>query len=511
MSEFFKQLIQQLNALWARLSTAQRIVLSSVFIISLVGLIGLITWTNGGGGSKGFSVLYSNLEIEESGSIIEALKESGVDFKVEANGGMIMVPTEKLYEMRMQLAKQGLPKSSRAGYEMFDKTNLGQTDFVQKLNYIRALEGELTRTIETLDEVLKARIHIVIPKPTLFTEKKEEPTASVVLKLKAGHEMRTQQVKGITHVVSAAVEGLKARYVSVMDVSGRILSNPYGDNELAERSSHQIEISRSVEKYLTGKVESILDGVLGPGKSYTKVSVQLNFDQIEKTIEQYNPEGKVVRSEERNEEQTTNSPQGDNRRENNITNYEIDKTVQHIASAVGTIKRISVSSAVDGTYKKGEDGKKEYVARDRKELDQLEDLVKNAVGFDVVRGDQITVSNVKFDNQYLQEQLAAMEKEEKRAMMINGIKYGAIALIVIIFFLFIRYLAKSIIEALNPPVPEYARLAEEEEIPEEIPEDIQRTNEIMERVEMLVKEEPVNVASIIRAWLNENLASKQDN
>ncbi len=503
MSDFFKQLIQQLNTLWGKLSVTQKVVLSSTIVISFVGIVGLVMWSSGAGSPSGYSTLYSNLELEESGSIIEALKEAKVDYKVESNGAVIMVPTERLYEMRMQLAKLGLPKSTSTGYEIFDKTNLGQTDFVQKLNYIRATEGELVRTVESLDEVQKARIHIVIPKPTLFTEKTKDPTASIVLKLKPGVTITPASVKGIALVVASAVEGLKSRNISIMDVSGRLLSNPYGENDIAERSSHQIEIQQSVEKRLENKVKSILDGVLGVGKSYVKANVVLDFEKVEKTVEQYNPESKVVRSQERNEEQTSNSPQGDNRRENSVTNYEIDKTVQHIINAVGTIKKLSVSVAVNGIYKASEDGNREYVARTKQELDKLEDLVKAASGYDVVRGDRVVVTNMRFDNEFLHDQIQEMKEEEKWARYQVFAKYGLILVAMLLFILFVKYLAGSIVEALNPPVPEYAHIVEEELPPEEIPVSVKRTNEIMQRLEMLAKQEPLSVAQLIKTWLKE--------
>jgi flagellar M-ring protein FliF len=510
MSEFFKQLILQVTTLWNKLSATQKIVLSSVTVISLVGLISLVFWTSGSSNSrKGMIPLYTNLEMEESSSIIGALKETGVKFSIENNGSTILVQEDKVYEARMQLASMGLPKTGRPGYEMFDKTSLGQTDFVQKLNFIRALEGELSRTVETLDGVVKARIHIVIPRPSLFTERQQEPTASVVLKLKPGVPLAADQVRGISHVVASAVEGLKSRYVTIMDVSGRLLSNPYGENEIAERSSHQMEIQHSVESYLENKVQTILEGVLGMNKAHTKIAVDLDFDQLEKNIETYNPESKVVRSEERSEEQTTNSPQGDNRKDNSISNYEIDKTVQHIVSAAGTLKRLSVSVAVDGAYQTDKDGKRTYIPRPGDELGKLEDLVKSAVGYSVTRNDQIVVTNVRFDNEYLNDQIREMDKEEKWQRYQTFAKYGLILLIVIFFILFVRYIARSIVEALNPPVPEYAHLVEEEAPPEAIPQNVQRTNEIMNRVEMLVKQEPLNVAQLLRTWLNEGRVQKQ--
>ncbi len=510
MAEFFKQLISQISTIWGKLSGAQKVVIASVLVLCLAGLVGLIVWSSSSGRPTGMVPLYSSLELEESGSIVDALREAKIQYQVENNGATILVPTEHLYEMRMQLAKQGLPKSGGVGYEIFDKNAIGQTDFVQKLNYIRALEGELSRTIQTIEGVLKARVHIVVPKPTLFTEKTKEPTASVVLKLRPGTQINLPAIQGITHVVASSVEGLEPRFITVMDVSGRLLSNPYGEDQVSERSSHQIELQNSVEHYIEAKVQAILEGVLGSNKAHSKTTVVLDFDQIERSVEKYNPDGKVIRSEERNEEQTTNSPQGDNRKENSITNYEIDKTVEHIVTATGTIKRISVSVAVDGAYKSDDKGNRAYVARSPEELGKIEDLVKASVGYDVARGDQITVTNVQFDNDYLEQQLRDMEKEEQWARYAQFAKYGLILSIVILFLVFVRYLARTVVEALNPPLPEYAQMIEEEHLPEKIPENIQRTNEIMQRVEMLVKQEPINVAALIRTWLGEAPAKKTD-
>ncbi|OGS35102.1 MAG: flagellar M-ring protein FliF, partial [Elusimicrobia bacterium RIFOXYB2_FULL_49_7] len=388
MSDFFKQLLKQINDIWNRLNRGQKIITAAVITLTFIGLIVLIVWVGYNGKSGNYTPLFSNLELSESASIVEKLKESKIEYQIENDGHSILVPKKSVYEMRMTFAKMGLPKSGGIGYELFDKTNLGMTDFVQNLNFKRALEGELARSIESLDEVDRARVHVVIPKETIFIEKQKNATASVVLKLRPGIKLNEKQVTGIANLVAYAVEGLQRKSITIMDTEGNLLSDAYGDSELAERTSSQLQLQQKVEQAMARKALEMLESVLGPNKSQVKVSVDLNFEQITKTQEIYDPTSKVVRSEERNEESTANSPQGDEKRENSITNYEMNKTVQNIIGEVGSIKRISISAAVDGIYETDKEGKRNYVARAAEEILKLEELVKRAVGYDLQRGDQ---------------------------------------------------------------------------------------------------------------------------
>lgn len=501
MSDFFKQLIAQLSAVWQRLSTQQKIITASLVGFTMLGLLMLMLWSRGSSTATGFKRLYSDMDIEEAAVITEKLDQAGYKYKLEQGGKTLFVESKKIYEIRMALAREGLPASHSIGYELFDKTNIGVTDFVQKLNAKRALEGELQRTVEGLDEVKAARIHIAIPEQSIFLERQKDPTASVVIKMTPGKTLAKQQINGITHLVSSSVEGLKATNISIVDFNGRLLSNPYGDDETALASSRNLELQHNVEKTMENKVNSLLEEVLGPGKTTIQVAVDLDFDQVEKTMEKFDPESRVVRSEERSDENVKNAPDGDQQQERSLTNYEIDKTVEHIIEEVGNIKRLTISVAVDGRDKQNEEGEYVYEPRTAEELSNIEDIVKNAVGYDLARGDQITVASMKFDNEYLRKQQEEMLKQEQWAFRLMIVKYVIALVIAVMVILLLRYFAKTLAEAMNPPIPQVEIGAAEEEMPIEVPEDLRRSNELLERVEMMTQQEPVNIAAVIRQWL----------
>jgi flagellar M-ring protein FliF len=509
MSEYLKQLIIQLRAIWDKLNGTQKAILVATSVVVLAGMITVIAWSatggSGGGSDSGYSTLFVNLEAEDAAKVTDALKEMKVEYKLENNGRQVTVPKEQLYEARMQMARLGLPQTGGQGYEIFDKLQLGMTDFVQNLNYRRALEGELQRTIESLHEVDKARVHVTIPKPSLFTEKKEEATASVILKLRPGEEIDERQVRGITHLVASSVEGLKARQVTVLDIHGNMLTKGFADNSLAEQTDHNMTLQNAVERDLERKVEDIFQGLLGPNKTRVKISAELDFDQVNKTVESYDPNTKVIRSQQRDENATKGDPQpgASEQKEGSITNYEFDKTVAQIVGSPGARKRITVSVAVDGTYKPaGKDGQREYVPRSQEDLDKFTALVKNAVGFKPGSKDEVFVTNVQFDNQYMLEEQEEMKKIEKKEWVEMGKKYGILLLILLFALWFFRGLVQNLAAAMNPPMPKYAGLNLEPE-DEKIPQNVQKQKDILERVEFMTRTEPINIANLIKTWLHE--------
>jgi flagellar M-ring protein FliF len=509
MSEFFKQLISQLSSIWQRLTLQQKIITSSLVIFTFLGLISLMVWSKSTPAGNTMHPLYSNLEIDDAAAVAEQLQKSNIKFKAENEGRTILVDKDKIYQARMALAKAGLPKSHGVGYELFDKTNLGMTDFVQKVNARRALEGELQRTIEGLEEVKSARVHIVVPEPTIFLDNQKDAKASVVVRMAPGRELAKEQIRGITFLVSSSVDGLRPQNISIIDYEGKLLSNPFGGDEASMASSQNMEIQQNVEKYLAAKADQILSEVLGPSKAKVKVSVLMDFDKAEKTIEKYDPESRVVRSEEREDENVKNAPDGDQTKEKSLTNYEIDKTIEHIVGGVGAVKRLTISVAVDGKYETDKAGKQTFVPRTAQEIQSIEEVVKNALGYDLARGDQISVVSMQFDNEFLHKEQNEMQKRDQWEMQIMIAKYAAIFIIAVLFIFFLRYLAKTVAEAMNPPLPKLEPLGVVEEIPEEVPENVKRSSAILERVEMMSREEPVNIALIIRQWLGEPMPSKR--
>jgi len=504
MSEFFKQLLSQLTAIWQKLSIQQKIITIALISFTFLGLAGLVMFTQKSTTHSGYRVLYSDLDVQEAGQVTQFLEEGNYNFKLDADGKTIRVKSKDVYEVRMALASQGIPKSTGIGYELFDKSNLGMTDFVQKLNAKRALEGELQRTIEGLEEVASARVHVVLPERTIFLEEREDPKASVVLKLKSGGELNQGQIRGISFLVASSVDGLKKGDISILDSNGKLLSDPYGDDATAIAGSRNLELQKNVELYLERKANALLTGVMGPQKSRVKIAAQLDFDKVEQTLESYNPESRVVRSEERSDENTKNAPDGDHQREKSLTNYEIDKKIEHIVQGVGSVKRLTISAAIDGSYEIKENGDSEYVPRTQQFMMNVEEMLKNTVGYDLARGDQISVVNVRFDNEFLRREQVKMVDEQRWEMGFRIAKYVIVFLLFGFLVWFLRYFANTLAAAMNPPVPKVATLGVAEEIPEEIPEDMRRSSEILERVEILSKEEPANIASIIRNWLMES-------
>ena len=251
--------MNQILSLWRKLNPNQRLTVgvSALGVVLVAALV--TTWA----GRPDYQVLYTGLKAEDGGRIVEKLRSKKVPFQLKDGGSTVLVPQQYVYEMRLDLATAGLPQAGGVGYEVFDKNNFGMTDFVQKLNYQRALEGELTRTIQQLEEVEQARIHIVLPEPRLYTEERTLPTASVVLKLAGAGRLSQGQIKGITHLVASSVEGLKPEDVTVIDTNGNILSRGHSDGGIAGLSGDQLELQQSVETYLSHKAQSMLEEVLG--------------------------------------------------------------------------------------------------------------------------------------------------------------------------------------------------------------------------------------------------------
>lgn len=405
-------LLEQAKTFSNRLSTLQKVLIISA-VIGVIVILGVILFA-GGKSNANMSVLFKELTPEDASKISTKLKENGQAFALEDGGTTILVSKEKVYETRIDLAGEGLPNSGIVGYEVFDKSNLGMSEFVQKLNYQRALEGELSRTINALDEVKSSRVHIAIPEDALFKEDQKQPTANVSLHLKPNKNVSNSIVAGIQNLVASAVEGLNPENVTVLDGKGRVISaDPLDKASLAGLTAAQHQQQIEVEQYLSQKVQSMLDNVLGVDNSSVKVTSELNFTQIEKTITDYDPEKQVARSEQQITEKSESTdslsyPTVSMAKDqaNLITNYEIPQTIEKIINEVGNIKRLTVSVLVNGENKIVEkDGIKtlQYTPKTKEEIDQLTLAVKNAVGYDPGRNDQVSVINVPFDDTYYQD------------------------------------------------------------------------------------------------------------
>lgn len=461
-----------------KLSLPQKIILFGATFAVLFGLLYIVIKTSS---KVEYATLFTQLEPTEAGKIVEKLKEKKIPYKLEDNGTTILVDKNKVYDTRISIAAEGLPESGIVGYEIFDKTNLGMSEFVQKLNYRRALEGELAKTISSLNGVKKARVHIVIPEKALFEKDQKQPTASVTLQLAGENTLSKLNIRGIQNLVASSVEGLSPNNVTIVDHRGRILSETDLDpNSILGKTQSQHEQQIRVEQYLTNKVQSLLDGVLGPGNSEVRVSAELDFTQIERTITDYNPDRQVVRSEQSitQSSRTVDSLQypAPNRtveQSNTVTNYEIPQTIERIVNGVGTIKRITVGALINGTYRITEkDGKRqvEYIPRSEEELKKLEEIVKNAVGFDPNRNDQISIVNVPFDTQVPEPELLEQPKPwylQPEYLRLWGLIVAIIITVILISILFHSRQVKETTR-IAMSLPEPRRMIEEEK------EDIER-------------------------------------
>jgi flagellar M-ring protein FliF len=397
-------IIKQSKNFFSKLNTVQRILIIGAPVALVIALITILSIT----GDKQMSVLFSGLEAPDAAKIVESLKAQNISYKLDNNGATILVDKSKVLETRINLAGEGLPEQSVVGYELFDKTNLGMSEFVQKLNYRRALEGELAKTIVSIDEVKKARVHIVIPDKVLFDKDQKKPTASVTLHLKSGKNISQKSIQGIQTIVAASVEGMLTEDVSIVDHKGKLISESAVDaNSAAGLTAQQLEQQKKTEDNLTQKVQSLLDGVLGVDNSSVRVNVELDFTRSEQTKTDYDPEKQVVRSEQtRNESNKSTDSLSypavsmDKNQSNIIQNYEISSNIEHIIHSVGGIKRLSVAAMINGDTKiQDSNGKKTYVyvPKTEKDMQQLTDIIKNSVGFDPLRNDQISVINVPFE------------------------------------------------------------------------------------------------------------------
>jgi flagellar M-ring protein FliF len=361
------------------------------------------------------TTLFTDLSIEDSSSIIKDLERQGIAYEIRNEGSVILVPRDKVTRLRMKLAEGGLPKGGGVGYEIFDKSDaLGTTSFVQNINHLRALEGELARTIRGIDRIQTARVHLVLPERPLFSRETPEPSASIVVRVRGSLE--AQQIRAIRHLVASSVNGLKPQRVSIVDESGQLLADgAASDIDQAVGDDRRA----GFEKRMRKQVEDIVSSVVGQGRARVQLSADFDYNKITQTSDKFDPEGRVLRSSQTREEQsasgadagqvtvnnelpgnqtnTNPSPTRDQSKKTEETNnYEISRTTKTEVIEAGRVNRISVAVLVDGAYSKNDKGELVYKERSKEELDRIAALVRSAIGFDQKRGDQVEVVNLRF-------------------------------------------------------------------------------------------------------------------
>jgi len=364
--------------------------------------------------------LYTGLSLEDSSAIVSELQSQNVPYELRGDGDTIVVPRDQITQLRMTLAENGLPTRGQVGYEIFDQqSTLGATSFVQNINNVRALEGELARTISSLTRIKSARVHLVLPERALFSREQKDPTASIVLSVRG--ELSAGEIRAIQHLTAAAVEGLTPSRVSVVDDTGRLLASGAGDNPNEILAGEADERKTGIEERMRTQLEDLLANVVGSGRARVQVAVDLDTTQLTKTSESFDPNGQVVRSTQTRDLANQATGPGENGQVSvstelpgattgttaggtsetgstteETTNYEISRTTTNELTQAGGVKRLSIAVVVDGTYTTDAQGNATYAPRDQATLDQLTQLVRSAVGFDQNRGDQVQVTNLQF-------------------------------------------------------------------------------------------------------------------
>jgi flagellar M-ring protein FliF len=367
-------------------------------------------------------LLFSDLDLKDSGQIVQKLEAQSVPYQLRAQGAQILVPSDQVIKLRMQLAEAGMPHGGSVGYEIFDKNdNFGPSQFVENVNQLRALEGELARTIGSITLISTARVHLVLPQRQMFSRDRQEASASIVVKMRTAEKLSRGQVAAIQHLVASSVAGLNAGHVSVIDSDGNLLARGDGANGDTPSSTNTEEMRVNYENRMSRNVQDLLERSVGAGKARVDVHAEMNFDHITTNSESYDPDGQVVRSTQTVSQSddsgtnaggdavsvSTNLPGGQtapsssakqnkSARNEETVNYEITKTVKSQVREQGTVQRLSVAVLVDGATTTAADGKKTYQPRSADELKQLTALVRSAIGFDEKRGDSVEVVNMPF-------------------------------------------------------------------------------------------------------------------
>ncbi|HEX9047547.1 MAG TPA: flagellar basal-body MS-ring/collar protein FliF [Verrucomicrobiae bacterium] len=530
MNQNFSKLLKQLGDIWGQLGASQRVSVVAATLVLVAGLAAAAFWSS----RADYGLLYGGLSDTESAKVVAALDDAKVPYKV-GSGGAILVPQDKVYSMRMQLASKGIPQGDGVGFEIFDKPNFGISDFVQRANYLRALQGELSRTISQLDEVKAARVMIVLPENRLLLDKDKFPTASVFVRVRGTSQLAPQTINSIRFLVANSVEGLKPNHVAVVDNLGN--TEEISDNEsLAGISSSQLAARRALEQYLAHKAQDMLETVLGPGQAIVRVSAEVNYDTITKTEEKFDPDGQVVRSQTKNDENNdtasaaNTTPTGisantvtdtnavasatpvnssKNHKSISTIEYEIGKTRTEQIQSAGGIKHLSVAVTV-AQQMQGAGADRKPLPRTPEEITKLQRIVSGALGADLTRGDTVELAELPFNDQFATEVNQQLDQQVKRdfwwTLARNAI-YPVLGLVAL--FILLRAFKQTPVQDIPIGVPVgrlagmkygngngngHGRYGEGLE-----PQPGVVTVDVLNR---LIKENPNNMTQAIREWMN---------
>ncbi len=555
----FSQLFSRLKTLGGALSNAQRLSLAGAFLV-VVGIMGASTyWIQ----RPSYALLFADLDPESAGDVVSRLKAAKVEYQLDEGGRSVRVPASKIDELRLEFASGGLPSSGRIGFEIFDRTAFGATEFLEQVNYRRALEGEIARTIATLGEVSSARVHIAMSRSSLFASKEQPAKASVVLKLRGNHSPTNATVQGIANLVASSVEGLRPEAVVILDSFGRPLARPAGSDD-EPTGGPQMERQQRIEHDLTTKVVSLLEPVVGSEGVRVNVSVRLDPQSEEATEEKWDPTTQAIRSRQVTGDagapgasgaqglagsranlpapvppaptgtppQPTPTPAAPPptspvvARGSETTNYEISKIIRHTIRPRGEVARLSVAVILDNeaVVAKNPDGttSRSTHARKPEELQKIQSIVAAAVGLDASRGDQLTIENVPFEEAPVEEPTKVTLWQRVAPQAWEGGRILAVVVLgMLAFFMFVKPLMRSATATVTGvamptqtlteggPMPRTVRDLEGEieaqldaAVAEKSSENV-KLPVLTRRLGALAAKEPENAARLLRMWLSQ--------
>ncbi len=442
MFEAFEGAAARVREVWAAMTLNQKVVSGA----AIVALIIAASWIAAVGGGAQYTVLFAQVDPKDAGEITSYLDQQKIPFKVTQGGTAIEVPADRADRLKMELSAKGLPGSGIVGYEILDTTNFGMPDYLLKINYRRAMEGELCRTLRTLDAVEDAKVKIAIPEPSLYSDTRQPATASVTIKVKRGRALQDRSVEAITNLIASSIEGLDPQNVTVIDTRGNLLTKPKTD-DLAMLSSTQMDLKMQVDKYLADKVKSLLDGAFGGGKALVMVNADLDFDKLERKSTSYDQNKSAILSEERLS--VTNPTAEGGEEENTVTNYNTGSVVESLVKSSGGITKLTVSVMLDGRDSTTVDdrgrAKVMKVPWTTAQLASLRTISENAVGYNADRGDRLVVEYMEFG---VGGEEMAGRGMEVRAAVVEGARAVTTGLVILaaigVLFLIVKIISNSL-------------------------------------------------------------------
>ncbi len=495
------QIFEQMRVMTGRFTFNQKVLMGALLGTVVLSVVIFSFWLQ----SEEMSVLFTNLDPEDAAVALDELAKLDVEAELSNGGTTILVPESVVHRMRVELTSRGIPSKGIVGWGIFDGKQYGMTEFVQNVNFKRAMEGELTKTILAIQGIRDARVHLNLPKKSIYKALDEPASASVVLTLSRNASLAANQISGIQSLISGSVEGLEAPKVTVLDQYGMMLSRNYDDSGVG-RSESQLAMKKEIDGYLSEKAQTMLERVLGPGRSIVRVDATLNFDRIEQQRESFDPDG-VLLSEERTE---VTGGEGEGGEEQSVSNYELNKTIETVVGEVGGVKRLSVAVFVDGRYE-GTGGEATYAPLNDDEKDQIQRIVQTAVGFDAERGDLVEVENMRF-----QELGPPSEPVEDGGSPLGGAPIdmilqivGRVALFAVAGVILMR-LRRNLGDMIETPyAPVGVEVTEEGRVMTgpsgllDLDEQASTTEKILDEVKDYADENTEDMADLVQAWISE--------